>query len=118
MKKVAIINSKAPFTDNSGKDALDLALILGSYEQDISLFFHDDGVWQLHNNQQPELIQQKDYLKTFSAFELYDIENIYVCAASLKERELTSDFHIETVSVLSRQEFNAMLAAHQTIFRF
>lgn len=118
MKKIAIVNSAAPFSHNAGKDALDIALIMGSYEQELSLFFHDDGVWQLHKNQQPEKILQKNYLKTFSAFELYDIENIYVCESSLNERKLPSEFHIEAVKVLSLPNFNQMLAAHDTIFRF
>lgn len=118
MKKIAIVNSAAPFSHNAGKDSLDLALIMGSYEQDISLFFHGDGVWQLHKNQQPEKVQQKNYLKTFSAFSLYDIENIYVCESSLNERNLPSKFNIEAVKVLSQPDFNQVLAVHDTIFRF
>jgi tRNA 2-thiouridine synthesizing protein C len=36
---LAIINSKAPYSSYFGKDALDVALIFGSYEQKVSLFF-------------------------------------------------------------------------------
>lgn len=118
MKRIAIVNSHSPFGDNAGKDALDLALILGSYEQDISVFFHDDGVFQLVANQQPECINQKNYLKTFAAFELYDIENVYVCQRSLNERNLTPELNIKNISTLPQNTFNSVLAEHDVIIRF
>ena len=118
MKRIAIINSRPAFGNNAGKDALDLALILGSYEQQVSIFFHDDGVFQLQKNQQTELVNQKNYLKTFGAFELYDIEHIYACEQSLISRKLSCEFSIDTVSVLSQQRFNDILAEHDVILQF
>jgi tRNA 2-thiouridine synthesizing protein C len=118
-KRTAIINSKAPFSQTHGKDALDVALIFGSFEQDVSLFFQGDGVWQLIKNQSTDDIQIKNYLKTFSAFEFYDIEKIFVCEQSLIERELiNAEFHIDNVITLSPKKFSETLHVHQTIFRF
>ncbi len=118
MKRIAIINSRPAFGNNAGKDALDLALILGSYEQQVSVFFHDDGVFQLQKNQQTELVEQKNYLKTFSAFELYDIENVYACKQSLTLRSLPFEFSTDAVSVLSQESYNKMLAEHDVIIQF
>ena len=117
-KALAIINAKAPFSNTAGKDALDIALIFGSFEQPVSLFFQGDGVWQLASKQDGAIISIKDYLKTFAAFEFYDIENVYVCQTSLTERNLTADFHIEQVQVLDLPTFAQKLTAHQTILRF
>ena len=72
-KKVAILNTKAPFAHATAKEALDVALIYGSYEQETSLFYQGDGVYQLVNEQQPELINAKNFLKTF-LFNLVDIK--------------------------------------------
>ena len=115
-KTIAIVNSKAPYRDNAGKDALDLALIFGSFEQSISVFFHGEGVWQLQA-QSPELVQQKNYLKTFAAFEFYDIENVYVCQASLQERGI-NELALEHVKILPQPQFSEQLSNHSTIFRF
>lgn len=115
---VAVINSRAPFSSTAGKDALDIALIFGSYEQNIALFFLGDGVYQLTDQQNPALIHQKNYLKTFSAFEFYDIEQVYVCAQSLKDRGLAEQFHIDQVTVLEPAQFAQTLADFQVIFRF
>jgi tRNA 2-thiouridine synthesizing protein C len=117
-KSLALLNSKAPFTSNAGKDALDIALVFGSFEQSTALFFQGDGVYQLMQGQNSELISVKDYLKTFSAFEFYDIEEVYVCQTSLIERGLSSDFHIESVQVLQQHDFANKLASHNTILRF
>ena len=38
-RTVAILNTEAPFSSAAGKESLDAALIFGSYEQAISLFF-------------------------------------------------------------------------------
>lgn len=115
---LAIINSKAPFSSDFGKDALDVALIFGSFEQKISLFFQGDGVYQLIAEQDGTLVSIKDYLKTFSAFEFYDIEDIYVCQQSLVNRQLDETFHIENVNVLASVEFGLALNRHQHVLRF
>ncbi|MBA6251700.1 MULTISPECIES: sulfurtransferase complex subunit TusC [unclassified Colwellia] len=117
-KSLAIVNASAPFSAGNAKDSLDVALIFGSYEQAISLYFQGDGVYQLIAKQQPEFIQQKDFLKTLAALEFYDIENIYVCQHSLTQRGLTNDFSIENVAVLDRAEFSTSLHQHQSILRF
>jgi tRNA 2-thiouridine synthesizing protein C len=115
---LAIINSKAPFSSNNGKDALDVALIFGSFEQKVSLFFQGDGVYQLITGQDGRLVSIKDYLKTFSAFAFYDIEDIYVCQQSLVNRHLAEKFHIEDVQVLPSIEFGLALNCHQHVLRF
>ena len=117
-KSVAILNASAPLSNANAKDSLDIALIFGSYEQAISLYFQGDGVYQLIAKQHPELIQQKDFLKTLAALEFYDIENIYVCHHSLNQRGLPSNFSIENVQVLKQDDFATSLHQHQTILRF
>jgi len=117
-KSVAILNASAPLSKANAKDSLDVALIFGSYEQAISLYFQGDGVYQLIAEQQPELIQQKDFLKTLAALEFYDIENIYVCLHSLNQRGLSDNFSIENIQVLNPNDFSTSLHQHQTILRF
>ncbi len=115
---IAIINSKAPYSQTSGKDALDISLVFASFEQKVSLFFQGDGVFQLIKGQDGSVIGQKDYLKTFAAFEFYDIENIYICQKSLIERGLLNNFNVEQFLVLSRDDFATRLAFNKTILRF
>lgn len=117
-KSIAIVNTQAPFSTATGKEALDAALIFGSYEQATSLFFLGDGVFQVIGDQNASAIEIKDYLKTFSALEFYDIENIYVCQQSLIERDLAETFHVDNVQVLATEEFSQRLHQHNMIYRF
>jgi tRNA 2-thiouridine synthesizing protein C len=117
-KTIAIINTQAPFSTAVGKEALDAALIFGSYEQATSLFFLGDGVFQVIGDQNASAIEIKDYLKTFSALEFYDIENIYVCKTSLQERNLSENFHMSNIQVLSNKDFSQRLHQHNVIYRF
>tara|TARA_R110000744_G_scaffold60497_1_gene125332 strand:+ start:482 stop:859 length:378 start_codon:yes stop_codon:yes gene_type:complete len=117
-KTIAIINTQAPFSTAVGKEALDAALIFGSYEQATSLFFLGDGVFQVIGDQNASTIEIKDYLKTFSALEFYDIENIYVCKSSLQERNLSENFHMSNIQVLSNKDFSQRLHQHNVIYRF
>jgi len=115
---IAVLNARSAFDGNEGKEALDVALIFGSYEQYVSLFFQGEGVRQLIKGQQANLINAKDYLATFSALEFYDVENIYACLTSLEQRNLAADFHINNVNVLTEQEFSDKLRQHKTVLRF
>jgi tRNA 2-thiouridine synthesizing protein C len=118
LKSISILNTSAPFGESNAKDALDVALIMGTYEQETHLFFQGDGVWQLITKQTPETIKVKDFLQTFSAFEFYDLNNIYVCRQSLIERNLPESFHIDNVKVLNKDDFATKLNKSDTILRF
>ena len=117
-ESVAIINTSAPFGGSQIKDSLDVAMIMGSYEQDIHLYFVGDGVYQLVAMQNPEILSIKDVFKTFAAFEFYDIEHLYVCEKSLRERGLSTDFHIEGVQILNDTELKNSVHQHNKHFRF
>lgn len=115
---VAIINTSAPFTSSNGKESLDLALIFGSFEVPPSLFFIGEGVWQLNELVNGESIGAKNYLKTFKALGFYDIENIYVCEASVTERNITNLNNIENLSLLDNKSLLQKIHSHHKIVTF
>ncbi|MFD2166732.1 sulfurtransferase complex subunit TusC [Thalassotalea euphylliae] len=118
MTSIAIINSSAPFANSNGKDALDMALIFGSYEQTVALFFVGDGVWQLKDATKPELLNVKNYLKTFNALAFYDVEEIYVCAKSLKERGLSSQLELADAQIAQPEALQQKLTEFKHVLRF
>lgn len=115
---LAVINTKAPFATSHGKDALDLALIFGSYEQQVSLFFTGDGVFQLLKQCDGNVIKAKDYTKTFAALAFYDIENVYASHESLAERSLTKYSLIEGVEILSDKTIQQHINEHTAVLTF
>lgn len=110
MKKITIVFRHAPHDRANSREALDLALLSASFEQIVSIIFVDDGVLNLLPNQKPTLIGARDFISTFKALPLYDIEEVFVCETSLKLMGLTTQDCFIDVEALScdqiKQQFN------------
>ncbi|WP_434664606.1 sulfurtransferase complex subunit TusC [Aeromonas sp. NJAU223] len=88
MSKIAFICRRGPHGTSSGREGLDALLATSALTESLALFLIGDGVLQLLKDQQPQAILQRHYAPTFKMLELYDIEEVYVCTASLAERGL------------------------------
>ena len=88
MKRVAFVFKSAPHGSAAGREGLDALLATSALTEDIGVFFIGDGVFQLVPSQQPALILARDYIVTFRVLPLYDIDQCYLCAASVRERGL------------------------------
>jgi len=91
IKKFCYMNRKAPYGTIYALESLEVVLIAAAFDQDISLVFADDGVYQLTTNQETDGIGMKNFSKTYTVLGDYDIKKIYVEKESLDERGLTAD---------------------------
>ncbi|WP_087017557.1 sulfurtransferase complex subunit TusC [Thaumasiovibrio subtropicus] len=89
MKTLGFIFKSAPHMVNAGREGTDAILATAAYCEQIKVFFLADGVTQSLSGQQTSGIYSRDYSHSFKLFDLYDIEEIYFCELSLKERGLT-----------------------------
>lgn len=112
MTRLAIVNRSPAYGASTPQESLDLVLAAGSFGQDISLYFVDDGVFQLIDGQQPEHIEAKHFSKTFKALEFYDIEKVFVGKQSLITRGLSPEDLIIDVEVFDEQTLSAQLSDH------
>jgi len=91
VKKFLYVNRKAPYGTIYALESLEVVLIGAAFEQDVSLAFVDDGVYQLTKGQQTDGIGMKNFSPTYTALGDYDINKIYVEKESLEARGLTLD---------------------------
>jgi tRNA 2-thiouridine synthesizing protein C len=91
VKKFLYVNRKAPYGTVYALESLEVVLIGAAFEQDVSLAFVDDGVYQLMKGQDTAGIGMKNFSPTYSALGDYDINKIYVEKESLEARGLTLD---------------------------
>lgn len=117
-KKIGIINSSSAHGQANGRESLELTLAMSAFNESLSLFFINDGVYQLLTGQAPENILQKHYQPLFKMLEIYDVEQIYVCSASLKQRGLAVEQLLIDVTVLDNQQLQTELAKQQQLLRF
>jgi len=110
VKKFMYVNRRAPYGTIFALECLEVVLISAAFEQDVSLVFLDDGVFQLKKNQDTTGIGMKNFSNTYRALDDYEVEKIYVEKESLEDRGLTSDDLIIPVEVLSSEEMGAIMA--------
>ena len=91
IKKFMYLNRKASYGTAYAIESLEVVLIAAAFDQDVSLAFIDDGVYQIVEGQNTDGIGMKNFSKTFHALGDYDINKLYVSAESLEERGLTAD---------------------------
>ncbi len=87
-KKFLYINRRAPYGTIYALESLEVILIGAAFEQDVSLAFLDDGVFQLTNGQDTTGIGMKNFSKTYKALGDFEVRKLYVERESLAERGL------------------------------
>ena len=88
-KKFLYVNRKAPYGTIYALELLEVVLIGAAFEQDVSLAFIDDGVFQLMAGQDTAAAGMKNFSRTYKALGDYEVRKFYVERESLEERGLT-----------------------------
>ncbi|MEX8501875.1 MAG: sulfurtransferase complex subunit TusC [Leptothrix ochracea] len=117
-KKFMFVNRKAPYGTIYALESLEVVLITAAFDQDVSLVFMDDGVYQLKKGQQTKGIEIKNFSPTYRALEGYDVEKLYVDADSLSARGLTEADLLVDVTVLSSAEMAALMQSQDVVLSF
>ncbi|MBT8419333.1 MAG: sulfurtransferase complex subunit TusC [Gammaproteobacteria bacterium] len=91
VKKFLYVNRRAPYGSIYALESLEVVLIGAAFEQDVSLLFVDDGVYQLKKGQDTSGVEMKNFSPTYNALGDYDVNKIYVDQESLEKRNLTTD---------------------------
>ena len=117
-KKFMFVNRKAPYGTVYALESLEVVLISAAFEQDVSLVFADDGVYQLKKGQQTKGIETKNFSPTYRALEGYDVEKLYVERESLEARGLAEDDLIVDVTVLGSVELGALMDEQDVVLSF
>lgn len=131
-KKFMYVNRKAPYGTVYALESLEVVLIAAAFEQEVTLAFVDDGVYQIIKDQKPKAIGMKNFSPTYKALGDYDIKQLYVERESLEERGLTEEDLMEltyededddwaeksSLSIISRAEMAELMAAQDVTFSF
>jgi len=115
VKRFMYVNRRAPYGTIYALECLEVVLISAAFEQDVSVVFMDDGVYQLKKNQDTTGIGMKNFSNTYRALDDYDVEKIYVEKESLDARGLTGEDLIIPVEVLSSEELREIVAQQDVV---
>ncbi len=115
IKRFMFVNRKAPYGTVYALESLETVLISAAFDQDVSVVFVDDGVFQLKKGQDTTGVNMKNFSPTFRALEGYDVEKLYVEKESLEARGLTADDLVVDVEILSTDELREIMAAQDVV---
>ena len=132
IKKIMYMNRKAPYGTIYALESLEVVLIASAFDQDISLVFVDDGVYQLMKAQDTADVGMKNFSPTYSALGDYDIKKIYIEEESLKERGLSESDILPlvyededddwkekgSIHIVSRQQLSQVIEEQDVILSF
>ena len=116
--KLAFLFRTAPHGNAISREGLDALLAATAFcdEGEIGVFFIDDGVLNLLDGQNPELLLQKDFIRTFKLLDLYDIEQRFVCADSLDQYNLQTEQLIISAEKIDRTSLIKKLSQTEKVF--
>ena len=132
VKKFLYVNRRAPYGTIYALESLEVVLITAAFDQDVSLAFLDDGVYQIKKDQDTKGIGMKNFSPTYNALGDYDITKIYVERESLEERGLAVDDLMDlkyededddwaekdSIKVVCREELAKIMAAQDVVLSF
>ena len=118
--KLAFLFRTAPHGNAISREGLDALLAATAFcdEEEIGVFFIDDGVFNLLDGQNPELLLQKDFIRTFKLLDLYDIEQRFVCDDSLDQYNLQTEQLIISAEKIDRTSLINKLNQAEKVFTF
>ena len=132
IKKFLYLNRRAPYGTIYAWEALEVVLIGAAFDQDVSLAFLDDGVYQIVKGQDTAGIGMKNFSPTYSALGDYEVTKLYVEKESLEERGLTIDDLMDlkwedededwaekdSIRLVSREELAKIISEQDVVFSF
>lgn len=132
IKNFLYLNRKAPYGTIYAWESLEVVLIGAAFDQDVSLAFVDDGVFQLTKNQNTSAVGMKNFSPTYAALGDYEVKKVFVEKESLEERGLSLDDlqHLtwedededwaekDSIHLVTRAEMAAIMDGADVVFSF
>jgi len=117
-KKFMYVNRKAPYGTIYALESLEVVLIGAAFEQDVSLAFLDDGVYELTMGQNTKGVEMKNFSPTYRALEDYDVSKLYVEKESLAVRGLAEADLMVPVQVVDAAEMARLMTEQDVVMSF
>jgi len=118
VKRFLYVNRKAPYGTIYALESLEVVLIGAAFDQDVSLAFVGDGVYQLAKGQDTKALEVKNFSPTFRALDDYDVNKIYVDEDALRARGLTEADLVIPVELVSAGRMGEIMESQDVILSF
>ena len=118
VKKFMYVNRKAPYGTVYALEGLEVVLITAAFDQDVSMVFVDDGVFQIKKDQETSGVNMKNFSPTYRALEGYEVEKVYAEKESLEARGMAQEDLVIPVEILTSSEIADLMDSQDVIVSF
>ena len=118
IRKFMFVNRRAPHGTVYALEGLEVVLISAAFDQDVSLAFLDDGVYQLLKGQDTKAIETKNFSPAYRALEDYDVDKLFVERESLEARGLAATDLLVDAKVVPRAQMAALMDSSDVLISF
>lgn len=115
-QSISIIITSPPHGSDAGSQALDTALACAAFDQNVTVIFQDNGVWQLLPQPVDSPLGDKSLLAQFKLMELYGVTAVQVCTDSLQRAGIAAEQLALPAQVVSRRAIAAGLASQSQVW--
>ncbi|OZG73621.1 sulfurtransferase TusC [Hahella sp. CCB-MM4] len=117
-KRLLFVFSNSPFGNALGAEGLDAVLAASVFDQDVTLIFQLDGIYQLMKDGDTADIGIKDHRKGFKALEMYGVDTILVDAMDMEARGITESQLAIPAQPVDRTKITETIHQADAIFTF
>ena len=127
-KKTLFILRNSPYGSAMAQEGLDAVLAASVFDQEISVLFMDEGVWNLQNHQQEHKevssvteiknSERKNIAAQIESFPLYDIDNVFVDEQALAHFSLLKSELIIQPKTVSENDIRQLIDFHDVVLNY
>ena len=105
-----------PYSGNRAREGLDALLAAAAFEQQLSVLFMGDGVFQLFPGQSPA--NGRNQHKMLQSLQLYDVERVYFSSSALVDRNISASSIRIRGTLVTDTEISGIMASADHVFTF
>jgi tRNA 2-thiouridine synthesizing protein C len=117
-QSMLFLSRHAPYAYGLSNSYMDILLTAAAFDQDVTLVYSEDGVYQLLKNQDSEDIGLKDISKSLPALELYEVTKVFVEQEALDNRGINLDDLVIPVQIINNNDLADLLESVDQVFNF
>ena len=88
MKSILIRMSKSPSSGLTSGEQLETAMVAATFEQEVSILFIGDGVFNLLTDQETQEVKGYNIEKMLLALPTFEVNDLFICERSLEQRQV------------------------------
>jgi len=113
-KQILYVQRRSPLAGAEAYESLEGAILARVFDQNVTVLFMDDGVYQLCEIDTHQL-GMRNVNKLCASLGLYEIEQVYVSAKSLEQRGLLAEDLSIAAEAIPAKEISALVSRHEIV---